>query len=186
MNELSCKQMVRSWIKAETEGQTEIDLPDLCNEATKIFVQNPEFMEAFAQEFLKNTIYTLAIQMFMQDRQMIILGDKALDKEGVTKKARENKVFRSWLTWPEHIGHVYKTLSECTNADLLVAAAERERRGRHEMKFAALWRKVATTLSDTETVGQRYSDGDLQKLFSEIEIEPPAAIPVPGRRSRLA
>lgn len=163
--EISSRSKVRQWVRESIEGREEVRIPDLVNEAVKVFNKDRKFLTALANETLRDMVYELA-RTAVGNSRLITLGDEAVNLEGVKRRARTHSVFASWL---EHAGDHHVRLLDMTREDLLVAADEREKRGQHEVRLAALWRTIANGLEGGQTVGSKYTAEEIEDMQAGLD-----------------
>jgi hypothetical protein len=158
--EQSSRSRVRQWVREHVEGEAEIVIPDLVNDAVSAFSKDRKFLTALATETLRDMIYRQAVEEISRSR-MFILGDVAVDREGVKQRARKQSAFASWL---EHVGDRHVRLMDMTHEDLLAAASEREKRGQHELGIATLWRTLANQLEGGQTVSTKFTAEEIEAM----------------------
>lgn len=164
--ELSSKARIRQWVREEIEGKEEVQLPELASKAIDTFKKDTKFLRQLAEESLRAMVYQLAYQAVQQTRGMWMAGDTAVTKEAIRQRARKHSLFRDWL---EHVNDKHIRLMDMTREELLIAADEREKRGKHEIGLAALWRTLAERLEGGETVGNRYTPDEIEAMHRGID-----------------
>lgn len=159
--ELSNRAKVRLWVRERIQGEEEVSLPELANEAIQVLGGDRKFITAFANECLHDMVLELASQVIKQTRGLIKIGDVVTDVEGVKRRARKQSVFANWL---EHVGDRHVRLLDMTREDLLSAADERQTRGERELEVAALWRTLAQRLEGGQAVKDRFSAEEIEGI----------------------
>jgi hypothetical protein len=163
--EISNRAKVRLWVRDQIKDREEVHIPTIAEDGVRALSKDRRFLAALASEMLRDMIYDLARQEISHTRGFIQIGDSAVDREGLQKRVRAHNVFRGWL---EHVGDKHVRLLEMTHEDLMVAADEREKRGTHEIEIAALWRTIANQLEGGQTVGSRFSEEEIDRMYSGL------------------
>lgn len=170
----SARAQLRTWIRAQIDGQSEVSLPDLTTSAVEWVSskENRSLAQALLAEFLRPWVYEEALRVVSESRaeartnpstaphQLIQLGDTIVSRSAVTRRAATLE--RYWLGFREHAGDRHVLLMDMTSADLALAEAERRKRADTDTEHADLWAKLRTRLEN----GQRVRD-----VWSAQEIE---------------
>lgn len=162
--ELSSRAKVRQWVREYIDGKEEVQLPELTNTAVFELGKDKKFLTLLATETLRDMVYEIAKSVVHSSR-LIVLGDEAVSRDEVKRRSRGHSVFRDWL---EHVGDRHIRLLEMTREELLVAADEREKRGRHEIELASLWRTLAQQLEGGQTVGSKYTPEAIEEMHEGL------------------
>ena len=172
MNDIQRRKQLRDWIAKELEetGEAGVDLPALSRRAVEHFMANKSFVHGLMQEALPSQVYNIAKSVLQHTRpsdQFIVLGDEIVTGGEFHKRSEVlGSRFRKWM---EHAGDRHYRFMEMNAAQLLAAAAERERRGTREFVIAALERRLAKELGPKRVVSDLYSDGEVESIYEEIK-----------------
>lgn len=164
--EQSARSRIRQWALTHIEGQEEVQVPVLVDEAIASLGKDRKLIAELGRESLREIMYRQLISAISSTRNFVTTGDVALTVGGVKEKARRHSVFASWL---EHVGDHHVRLMDATREDLLLAADEREKRGNTELGIARLWRTVANGLEGGQTVGSKYSAEEIESMHRGLE-----------------
>jgi len=133
--------------------------------------ERPDLLENLLAEILDPMIYDEVTRVVAATR-----GGKAIplsDGQVVTKVQFDlmvqQKLNEKWGKWLENNGAYHVRLLVMTKSDLLAAAVQRERRARHEIVVATLWRRLAEGMDEGDKVGDRYTLEDIERLRQEID-----------------
>jgi hypothetical protein len=163
----SARVSVREWVLAQVAGASEVEVPKLRQQAIAHFKAQAGFMDRLVTELLGELVYEEARRALASTRSTVIeLGDFLTDHAGVTKRAMKLK--HAWSGWQEHAGTRHVLLMDMTRDDLILAARERQARGRTEMAYGELWERLAMVLEDGETVRSRFTDEDIERIYQTI------------------
>ena len=162
--ELSARAQVRQWVREQMEDASEVDLPALAGRAVAHFRGDAAFIQTFLDESLPTLVYDIASSIGSKTR-LLSFGDHLATRATVADAATRHTVFERWL---EHAGARHIRLLSMTKADLLVAAEERRKRGEHDMWLSRLWVRIAKDMSDEDTVGERFTTEEIEKLAQEL------------------
>jgi hypothetical protein len=160
----SVQAVLRQWIREQINDQDEISVPALADQAVTHFSNNKAFLQQLALETLPKMLADMVYDVLSRDRgRAIRLGDTLVTQTGFDRRVSK---FRAWY---EHAGRD-RTISllALTRETGKIAADERRRRGDEEHRRARFIEELTQELKDGETVGDRYSDQEIQKLLDEI------------------
>ncbi len=167
----SVRSEVRAWIRAALDGEDAIELPFLTEQACTHFAKQPKVVERYFQENFRQMVYSEAQSVVATTRTAtsthIQLGDELVTREELTKRAKKSR----WSSWMEHVGERHIRLPKMTRDDLLKAAGERRQRASIDISRAMLMERLAEQLEDGETVEDRYTDEDIDRILNEITEE---------------
>jgi hypothetical protein len=164
--EISSRAKVRQWVREHIEGEEEVRIPDLVNDAVRDFGKDRKFLTALANEALRDMVHDLVQSQVGRSRSLYLVGDTALDRKGIRKSARKQSVFASWL---EHAGDRHFRLMDCGREELLIAAEERAKRGNHDLGLAALWRTLAEQLEGGQVLREKFTPEQIEELYEGLE-----------------
>ncbi len=159
--EKSANSRVREWVREAIATREDFNIPVLVDECIADLGGDASFVRTLLQENLKPLVYSVIQMQVGQSRHLVALGDDVVQKGEVAKRATRISAFASWL---EHAGDRHVQLLEMTREDLLIAAAEREQRGQHELGIAKLWRSLANKLEGGQKVSEVFSAEEIEKL----------------------
>ena len=163
--ELTARQRLDEWIEQRIAGNDEVPIPTLRDAAITAFKNDGKFLAQLGREYLAETVYE-AIRRCIGRSRLVVLGDVAATKDAVTERAA--KLASRWDGWWEHSGERHVQLLEMTRDDLLAAAEERERRGRHELFLARLWRHLAERLENGDRVRDQFTADQIDQAAAEL------------------
>lgn len=164
--DLSPRARVRLWIKDQVKDEAVVQLPDLTDRAVGHFSKQRKFVAEFLSEQLRPIIYQETRRVIAQTREVVLHGDDLIDRGELEKRGQ--RLISKWGNWTEHVGDRHLRLADMTRADLLVAAAEREARGAAEYAIGQHWRALASRLGDTERVGERFTDDEIEAVRLQL------------------
>ena len=143
-------------------------LPDLVDDVTRQIDLDEGLRWAVQRQVVDVFVREIVQRRVAQTRGLILMGDEVVSRAAFEARVVQRaKRFERWL---EHAGDRHIQLLVMRKSDLLVAAAERERRGMDELKIAALWRSLAAGLTDTEQVGDHYSPDEIARLAERLKV----------------
>lgn len=161
------QQMIREWIKQETQGVESVDLRDLTERARVRFGDDQEFRDALVTRALEEMVPAEARAVFSRQRR-VALGD-----EHVTRQEFERQVMAEsrWGRWFEAVAdNRHVSLLAMTKKDLMHAATQRETRAATEIERAMFLRKLAAGIKRPgQTVGEAYTLPELDRLWAKNE-----------------
>lgn len=161
--ETTYRQVLRQWIKQQVDGSSEVNLPDLTASAVEHFSSDKAFLKAFLTESLRPLVYEQARLVLQGTRgAVVVLGDEIVTKEILAERAQ--RLQSRWSRWMEHVGDRHVNLMAMTKDDLLTAALERRQRAETEIEIARLWEVLANKLKKNETVGQRFTAEEIERM----------------------
>lgn len=167
MNETSARGQIRQLVRDRLVLNSEIWLPTLTNELVDVILADPPLLAKLVKEVLRDMVYDIAQRTMQETRgKQILLGDVMTTRYGVRTAAKLHPAFTEWY---EHVGDRHIKLMEMTRADLLVAASEREMRGKHEIVIATVWRQLASKLRGAQKVGEKFTEEDIQNIKDAVE-----------------
>jgi len=172
--ELSARELVRAWWEDILDATDAADMPKLAASALASFRESPMFCEAYLGESMYGFIYQIGIELLSQRRRCRLSAKDVaseIDEASGATRAR----FAHWFERDPESGLEIRFLA-LTKAQALSAAATRERRGGVEYQAAALLRVAAGKLKEGETIGDRWSVGELERVFATISVEAPRAM----------
>lgn len=175
----SPRQVLSSWLRQAMVGADEIDMPALANRAVVHFRGDVAFLQAWAEDTLRPVAYTLGTQIAAQSRIPHVVHG------GVAPVEREEAPQRTiWLDRLEHVGDRYIRLRAMVRQDVLAWVEERRERGMIELHLAGLGEKLAAKLADGQTVGEVFSDEEIENWAKQLKVQVKVGIPVPAKFRR--
>jgi len=164
---MSARVELRNWIEDQISGAETVSLPALADGALLAFMADDHFKTRFLNEHLRNIVYNLAQATLAATRgsHYRTTSGGGITPAGLRAKAKRHPAF---LTWYEHSGSRHINLMSMKKYDLLEAARERTERGDHEIKLAKLWRSLAKSMSNTESVADRYTEADINAVWARL------------------
>lgn len=167
--ERTARSELRDWLREKMEGVDEVKVPELSTAAYDHFTKRRDWVARFVAEQMPAMVYDLSREFVAQSRgQMRTMGDKVVSADKFKQAARNQPVFRKWM---ERVGDRHVRLMEMNREDLLAAAKERTDRAGTEIRIARLWRKLADGLEGGQTVRERYTPQEIERLQADIEKE---------------
>jgi hypothetical protein len=165
----SYRATVRHWIRDRIQDETSFSLVEITDEAFAAFMDDDQFLRAYAREMLRTSLYELVQQVVGSTRSLIDFSGNVLSEE---EFLRRQKHFASrFLNWMEHTGEQHVRVMDMTRIDLLRAAEERRRRGLAEIRLATFWEKLASGLDGAQTVRERFTIHEIEDLFERTQTE---------------
>lgn len=165
------RQELRDWIRQEVSGQDIVSLSDLTNRAVNHFKDDEDFLRRLLDQEFRPVIYDM-VQFFVgQTRSFkVSLGDETVTErefeQRVEDKAATFRKMSRWDKWLEHVDDQHINIKAMNRSDCLVATQERTERGNRELARAAFFKKLSEELSDEETVGEKFSDEELDAMYA--------------------
>lgn len=167
MTTQTARSRIREIVKIRIEDEDEISIPNLTDSLVALLRGDEEFMEEFVQSALRSEVYTQVAAAIGASRKLIQMGDVAMTKEAVEKRAQSFAT--RFLGWFEHSGSRHVRLMDMTREDLLVSAGERRKRGQREYRIAELWTQLAGGLEGGQRVEERFTAEQIEELYTRIE-----------------
>lgn len=166
----SLKRKIATWAKKAVEEQPSFSLPAVAGHIVKLAEAEPDYATAVADEFVYPAVYDVLQRVVAKGRRHTFVGEEVMTLEEARERATADA--REWMTrWFEFTGSRHVRLEEMRRPDLLAAAAIRERRGRHELAIAAIWRKAAERLPDDERqLGTAMTNAELDDLADRLRL----------------
>lgn len=159
------RAQLAQWIRAEIDGKSSVELPQLADAALEMFAADQQFVRDFMAEMMRPMVYEIARQVMKSTRpkgDVIELGDTLMSRDDF--KAQSKKAAARWRTWLEHAGTKHIRLMEMTRTDLTAAADERRKRGDAEYELANLWDALAERLEGNERVSERFTADEIERV----------------------
>jgi hypothetical protein len=175
----SPRQVLSSWLRKEMVEADEIDMPALANRAVIHFRGDVAFLQAWAEDTLRPVAYTLGTQIAAQSRIPHVIHDEAAPDEPAEATKRT-----IWLDRLEHVGDRYVRLRSMGRADVLAWVEERRERGTTELHLAGLGEKLAAKMAEGQTVGEVFSDDEIDRWAKQLRVHVKVNIPVPAKFRR--
>ena len=186
----SARRRVASWLREEIRGKETVVLTDLVAAAREHLGRDQDFLATLADELLPQMVYDLAQQTIANSRDTRLLLGREDARAGAGKRVLPpippGAVRVKWGQWLEHCGGRHLNLMTMTKADLEASATEREGRGRLELRLAAVWRTLAAGLKTGERVGDRFSEGEIDRIACDLNLSVTVTLPAqPALRVNL-
>lgn len=156
----SARTQLKTFIRGQIKGKSEIDLVVLTQRVLRFVSKDKVLLKAVLLELLRPMVYEEARLVIADSREggdassdpttnLVQLGDEIVSRGVLRERAG-----RKWLQFMEHAGSRYVRLMDMTDDDLILAEAERRKRGDAEYQYADLWAKLRARLEK----GQRVRD----------------------------
>jgi hypothetical protein len=176
------RHTIEEWLEEEFNDHEEIDIRLIATRGFEYFYADPEFRHQFVQDFLRSTIYTIALGMMTRARHMsLISAEEAANiiAEGSVKKIAK------WRERDPQTG-TYILLTKLSKEQGLRAAQDRERRAVPNLKRAGFLRLVMGRLEEGEIVEDKWTLEQLAALEEQIEVTTPKyTLAKPRRRGGI-
>ena len=166
--EVSPKMKVRLWVREQLKDKEEIVKSEIIKQAVRDFAKDKHFLSEITKDAIASLVkWAIEYELHSSHNPMHQTGsgDLLISKEGIAARAAKHDIFRVWL---EHVGDRHILLMRMNREDLVVAAAERQQRGDHEIGVATLWRAIADKLEGGQRVEERFTPEEIDQLRRDI------------------
>ena len=168
----SARLRIRRWVRDRMTGLAAVSLPEIADAAREHFLADPTFLAGPIGDLIRVTAYDEAGSFCADTRAgMVLFGEEAVAREAAREHVRTRLPRNPFVTWMEHAADRVLRLMDMTSAELDVAAAERERRGKTELLLAKTWRAIAARLDGDEPVRDRFTPQEIAELYRTIRAQ---------------
>lgn len=184
MREPSTRGRIRAWVRAAIADKPAVKLPELTRDLVARFADDREFVMAWLAETLPAVAYEEVQAVCAATRAHIVFGDEVVSRAEFGEHVRQQRP--RWQAWLEHVGDRHVRLWEMRRDDLLAAAAEREARGAEEYRRAVLWRELAARLRGRKTVGEVFTEEEIDVLAASLDVRVEVSVGAIAERREAA
>lgn len=163
----SARAILRDYIREQIEMRDSFHLSELTQQTVEALQKNDTFVKLWLEETLPSAAQSEVQQVVASTRRHQVLGDYAATPEKVDERVVRFK--SRWSNWREHAGdYGHITLAKMKPLHLREAARERMTRGRTEIVLGKLMMRLSQELRETEEVGARFTDEEIERMYQEI------------------
>ena len=165
--EASVRRDMAKWIRNRIDGENVVHLPDLAKEAGEHFGSDNGFVNRFFRQQFGTIFYEMVQSTVARTRSMhLMLGDDIVSQDEI--RDRSMRLSAKWSNWLEHVGDRHIRLLSMSADHLYMAAQERRERAAIDIQRAELLEALAKQLEPGETVGDRFSDDDIERIWQHV------------------
>lgn len=166
------RQLLTKWVLEQIDNPFEVRIPELRDEARKLFLQDQGFKDALVEESMDAMLYQIVQQAVAESRQRPREQGLFLLEDGqvlVHRNQLRRRASHKFAGFREHVHDRHVLVGEMRKRDLRIATAERESRGDVEYHYGRMWRYLTDALPNEEDqVNQHYSDEELDQIYEDL------------------
>lgn len=168
---------VRRMFESRIEGLDEFKLPDLTDDIMAEVKADADLLAAFVEQEIRRMVYVVGQDLLGQWRRAKERdGEEIIDAGAslMTRRALQRKAFARRLDWLRHYeqaGDRQVNVMKMTKSDCLLAVEARGRRADTERQYVRFFRTVAQELSGGEAIEDKFTPGQLQRIFEQCAIK---------------
>lgn len=172
MTEQSVNRIVRAWWRDVIGNDSAVDLKRKAPDAAKELRDNPEFVALFLDQYLEPTVYDIGRKMLSADRSLVRVGSMTGTVAALRKQIEQDGKDMNFWKWMEHVPTIDEHIAfpALTKEQLLASADFRDRQAASQVHNAGFLRLVAGKLNPGQQVKDVWTDDQLTKLWSEIDV----------------
>ena len=156
---------IRRQLDLDVAATGQVRLPVVTKLVQEELESDDDFLHRYWMESCQSAVYE-HVRIVCGRTRLPVLGHQEITADG-EPVAPPPRSF-NWDLWLEHADDRHVTFKRMTKANLLQAAAEREARGEHELHVARFERYLAERMRDDQTVGEVFSDEQLDEIERTI------------------
>ena len=170
--EESARQWFRAIVRGLIEDADSFRQPDIAREALDLAKKHKRRYRELIEETTYSAAYEVVRQLVAETRArrgLHVVGDTAFTKQAAERKFAERHP-RFW-SWVEHAGERSFLLPKMRREEVLLAADERDERGKYERIIGRWLRMIADGLEGDQAVEERFSEEEVAALYAKAEKE---------------
>jgi len=166
------RKRVNTWIDEPVKARQHkgFKVPDLVDEAIAHFTKDNKFMVQCAKTYLREMLLAEVHMQIVRTRNLARIGTQVVAKATIEKRLKQAERWRDVMELVPGKGYVL--LIDMTRIDLRSAVHNRHNRVRTELATIATLQTLAAGLSnDKQTVGERYSAGQIAAVYQKNQVD---------------
>lgn len=179
MQDLTLRQMIREWWRAQIKGKEDVNVKELAEVGAEQLRQDPTFRERYLEETIRPLVYDVGLSVIQQNRRVHHGENRDADDEtrrvNATEVARIIEEESRWARWLEHdpISGKHIQIFKLTKEQALAAAKARRERATPDLRAAGLLELAAGRLRSGQAIGDVWTDESLTQLEERILVGRP-------------